>query len=105
MAAIQRFPRLPSVAFQNGVKRKGFELKYVLKPDDAQCFYCNICKLLARIPIELKHCGHVFCKECISEFSNKPSNQPGGKFKCPLNDGSEFTTMDRVALETSSKCA
>jgi len=105
MAAIQRFPRSQSVALFSGVSRKGFELSNIIKPDDAERFHCNICKFFARDPVELKHCGHIFCGDCISDFCNKPSSLNCGKFKCPVNDGGEFTALDRVPLEDSSKCA
>ncbi len=105
MTTTARFPRLPSLAVLTSVSRKGFDLKSVSKPDEAQSFICHICKLLARYPIELKQCGHLFCKECLDDYSTKPTDLSSGKVKCPQEDGTDFTVLDRMALEESSKCA
>ncbi len=105
MAAIQRFPRLPSLVRLALVTTKGFELSNIIKPDDALRFHCKICHLLAREPLEIKQCGHIFCTDCLIDYSNKQSRRTSGKFKCPLNDGVETTDNDSQRLEDSSKCA
>ncbi len=105
MTAIQRFPRLPSMVRLSLISTKGFELSNIIKADDALPFHCNICHLLAREPVEIKQCGHIYCTDCIIDYSNKPGTLHGEKLKCPLNDGVDSTAENRGRLEDSSKCA
>ena len=105
MAATQRFSRRQHVVRHTPVSRKGFEISNIIKPDEAERFQCNICHLLAREPVELKHCGHIFCGSCIGVFCINPNSVICGKYKCPVNDGGEFTELDQIPLVWSSKCA
>lgn len=51
-------------------KLNGFKIK-----NKVDCnLKCNICLEVLNIPVALKECGHVFCKDCINEWrSNCPN--------------------------------
>ena len=57
--------RIPSVDAGTLAFETGFPLKYVLSQDVKTELICAVCGDLPRMPVEVKNCGHFFCKSCI----------------------------------------
>lgn len=55
-------------------KLNGFKIKNKIDCN----LKCNICLEVFNIPVALKECGHVFCKDCINEWN---SNCPNCRIK------------------------
>ena len=61
-------------------------LKYVTPSQIPAALYCSICSEVFFDPVRLS-CGHVFCKDCITQWSKKRGD-------CPI---------DRISLKGLSK--
>ena len=51
------------------------ERKFVNLEDVSTYLYCTICGEIFKDPVRL-HCGHTYCKECITDWSKKNSICP-----------------------------
>ena len=54
---------------------KNLERKFVNLEDVSSYLYCIICGEIFKDPVRL-HCGHTYCKECITDWSKKNSICP-----------------------------
>ncbi len=85
----------------NGFFDKGYE------PDNAininRKFVCTICLNIPRHPIELKNCGHVYCRGCISQVKMTNNDEWSTAQKiCPLCR-TVFTEQHIINFDKGSK--
>ena len=61
-------------------------------------FYCTICQGIPRVPYQLKRCGHIFCRLCITQYSGdqRICHCPNCRHKYSLIMTKEFIQMSRV---------
>ena len=66
-------------------------------------FVCTICLCIPRHPIELKACGHVFCRCCVANVQLSYSGEWRTSHKlCPLCR-TRFTEDQIISFESGSK--
>ena len=80
---------------------KGYDPDNAINPN--RKFVCTICLNIPRHPIELKQCGHVFCRACIAQvqLSYNGEWRPSHKL-CPLCR-TVFTEQHIISFENGSK--
>lgn len=75
------------LSFQVIIATMGYDEKRFKQEVDSE-FFCSICLDVLRDPVQVP-CGHVYCSQCICEWSANHNNT------CP-NDGSSITSMGVV---------
>ena len=83
----------------------GFAPEKVINIAQHAHFICHICKGFPRYPVELKKCGHIYCRFCIFRVLREQNlrcfamvNAP-----CPLCKG-EFGSSDVLDIKKTSVC-
>jgi len=68
-------------------------------------FLCPICKGLPRYPVEIKNCGHLFCRCCIHQVlrSSGAYDVTVAIAECPICK-KLFSHKDSIDISSSSRC-
>ena len=87
---------LPNSQVNQFPYEQGFEEKFLVNQEFAECYTCPICQEIPRHPVLLRQCRHFFCEACIEQQNKiaiKDGNVHMGHLICAVCKTKNYTSQ------------